>query len=569
MLVELAIRNFAIIDDLRICFSDGLTILSGETGAGKSIIINAVNLLLGSRANSGLIRTGADSAELEAMFAVGPHSRTARAMANQRIEPNDGLVIRRVISRNNQNRIYINDRLSTVQALCAVTEGLASISGQHAHQGLLDEDHHLLVLDRFGGLMPLRQKVADFYLRLIPLIRELFDLEKNQANRQDQLDLLHFQLGEINAANPVAGEDDALEVEKKRLRNRARLIRSVEQGLDALYNAPGAVVEQLTTVGRDLEEAARLDPDLAPRASELNQAAVVVEDCVNGLRTYMGGLDADDQRLEEVEARLDLLNRLKRKYGGSMETLLVRREEIFAELDRVENLAHCLTELKGRIEAMHQDLVQSTRKLSEKRKKVAGRLAAKVMAELQTLKMERTAFEVALAPVAADERQSPYLKTGEHGLTENGMDRARFLIAPNVGEVLKPLASIASGGELSRVVLALKAILAETDALETVVFDEVDAGIGGGTAEVVGRKIADLARHHQIICITHLSQIAKFGAHHFRISKHVSRGRTRTALEPLNGSDRIEEIARMLGGEKITPATLEHAREIMGGVQDN
>ncbi|MBI9087475.1 MAG: DNA repair protein RecN [Desulfobacterales bacterium] len=566
MLQELGIRNFAIIDDLRICFAGGLTVLSGETGAGKSIVINAVNLLLGSRAQSGLIRTGADAAELEALFAVDPGSRTARTMVAQGVDPGEGLMIRRVISRSNQNRIYINDRLSTVQALCAVTEGLASISGQHAHQGLLDEDHHLLVLDRFGGLLPLRRQVAGLYHEIRPLVRELAELEANQHRRHEQLELLQFQLREIDAAAPSVGEDEALALEKKRLQNRARLMQMLQESLEALYSAPGAVVERLTSVGRDMEEAARIDPELSLRATELTQAALVVEDCVDGLRTYLGLIDLDDQRMEEVETRLDVLNRLKRKHGGSMDALLLRREEIVVGLDRVESLAEAMEAIKAELAAKHGELARAAVALSRKRKKAAGELGAKVIVELETLRMENTAFEVIVAPVATDNHPSPYLSVGDLEVTEDGLDRSRFLMAPNIGEALKPLAGIASGGELSRVVLALKAILARTDALETIVFDEVDAGIGGGVAEVVGKKLNALAQHHQIICITHLSQIAKFGDHHYRISKHVSRGRTRTAIEPLGGNDRIEEIARMLSGEAITTATLDHAREIMGAV---
>lgn len=566
MLQELAIRNFAIIDDLRIRFADGLTVLSGETGAGKSIIINAVNLLLGSRAQSGLIRTGTDAAELEALFAVDPGSQTARTMVAQGIDAGDGLMIRRIISRSNQNRIYINDRLSTVQALCAVTEGLASISGQHAHQGLLDEDHHLLVLDRFGGLLPLRRQVAGLYHEIRPRVQELVELEQNQHRRHEQLELLQFQLKEIDTVAPLAGEDEALALEKKRLQNRARLMNMLKESIEVLYSAPGAVVERLTAVGRDMEEAAQMDPELALQATELNQASLVVEDCVDSLRTYLGRIDLDDQRMEEVEDRLDVLNRLKRKHGGSLSALLQRREEIGVELDRVEHLSDALEAIKAELAARHGELAQLATTLSRKRKAAARDLGAKVMVELETLRMENTAFEVIVAPGATGNHPSPYLSAGDLEVTEAGLDRARFLIAPNIGEAPKPLAAIASGGELSRVVLALKAILARTDALETIVFDEVDAGIGGGVAEVVGKKLTALARHHQIICITHLSQIAKFGDHHYRISKHVTQGRTRTAIEPLDGNDRIEEIARMLSGEAITTATLDHAREIMGAV---
>jgi DNA repair protein RecN (Recombination protein N) len=563
MLRELSIKNFAIIDDLRIRFSSGLTILSGETGAGKSIIINAVNLLLGSRAASDLIRTGAETAELEALFHIDPKSRAARVMDDQGLDTVDGLVVRRVISRKNRHKTYINGRLATVQALSGITEHLASISGQHAHQGLLDEDHHLLVLDRFGGLMPLRRKMAKRYNTVCPMIQRLAGLEERKRRQGEQAELLQFQIREIDDAAPEPGEDGALEQEKKRLRHRAQLVRTVQESIEHLYAAPGAVVEQLVAASRSMEGAARIDTALAPRVADLSQAGLAVEECVEALRSYLGHIDLDGHRLEEVETRLDTINRLKRKYGGSLDDVLAHRAEMAAEQERMENLSEEMAALENDLAAKAERLAGTARDLSEKRKTAAAVLAKKVEGELKTLKMNRTAFEVDLPPLPADPKTGPYLTWDHRGIGETGADRARFLIAPNVGEALKPLAGIASGGELSRIVLALKAILARTESVETVVFDEVDAGIGGGVAEVVGKKLTALATHHQIICITHLSQIAKFGAHHYRIAKHVSRGRTRTTIAPLDNKGRLEEIARMLGGETITTATREHAREIM------
>jgi DNA repair protein RecN (Recombination protein N) len=563
MLQELSIRNFAIIEDLTIRFAPGLTILSGETGAGKSIIINAVNLLLGSRASAALVRTGAESAELEALFDLPAASPVAQAMAAAGHDPAEGLMVRRVISANERHRIYINGRLATMQALAELTARLASISGQHAHQGLLREEEHLSILDHFGELLALRGRYAEAYADLLPLIRREQELLRQQSRQGEQMELLRFQRQEIAAAAPTDGEDAALEKERLLLKNGETLFQTVQQCLDGLYAADGAVYETLGAMTKELSRVARLDDRLADKAKELEELLFRVEDIAAHLRDYLKRLDLDPQRLEAVEARLDLLNKLKRKHGGSLAQVLAHARSIDDQLDTIDHLDAHLDEVRGKLRRGHETLGRMAAQLAEQRRKAAQALAAGVEKELAALKMAGTRFAVEVQFVPAPKESNPYLVWEGRALTEAGADRACFLIAPNVGEAIKPLAAIASGGELSRVVLALKAILAQGDDLETVVFDEVDAGIGGGTAELVGRKLAALARRHQILCITHLPQIAKFGDQHLRIVKHVDQGRTRTTIAPLDARQRVEEIARMLGGEKITETTLAHAKEML------
>jgi DNA repair protein RecN (Recombination protein N) len=563
MLKELSIRNFAIIDDLHIDFSDGLTILSGETGAGKSIILNAVNLLLGSRASAELVRTGAESAELEALFQISSTSSVAQIMSANGYDPGEGLLIRRLISRSDSNRVYVNGRLATIGLLTAITENLASISGQHVHQGLLKEDQHLLILDQFGSLTAQRRKVTDGYHQILPLIDKLNRLNSTRQRQDEHRKLLAFQRNEITAAGLAPGEDAELEQERLRLKNAEALYQTVHSSIEELYGASGSVIERLSEIKKNLETAGRIDSQLQTKAETLASASFQIEDLTDELRSHLNLIQMDDQRLEAVEERLDVLNKLKRKYGGSLEAVSSQLETIEAELSEVENIGKQIEKLEEQLIKLHDQLARRALKLSQKRNEAAKDLARKVVEELGSLKMSQTEFKAVLYPLAADEKTNPYLTAKNYCMTESGIDRASFMIAPNPGEELKPLASIASGGELSRVVLALKAILAESDAVETIVFDEVDAGIGGGTAEVVGRKLSDLARHHQIICITHLPQIAKFGEHHFSISKHVDDGRTKTAIQPLSREDRTKEIARMLGGEKITQTTLDHARELM------
>jgi len=563
MLKELSIRNFAIIDDLQINFSDGLTILSGETGAGKSIILNAVNLLLGSRASADLVRTGAESAELEALFHVSAESSVAAIMNRLGYDPAQGLLIRRIIARSDSNRVYINGRLATIQILNTITENLASISGQHAHQGLLKEDEHLLILDQFGGLMTQRQKIFDDYHQMLPLIDELVKLKNIQARQADHLELLQFQKKEISDAAIVIGEDTELEHERLRLKNAETLYGIVHGSIEELYAAPGSVIERLLEVKKSLERGGQIDSALSTGTGRLEESAYIIEDLIEELRSYLKLLEIDERRLEAVEERLDELNKLKRKFGGSLEAVQSHLETIEQELLNVENIGEKVKEVKKRIGGLHDRCRALALKLSKNRKKTAKELSQRIIEALSSLKMNETIFRVELNTISGNQNTDRYLKIDEHALTETGIDRVTFMIAPNLGEELKPLATIASGGELSRVVLALKAILAETDSVETVIFDEVDAGIGGGTAEVVGRRLAELARHHQVICITHLPQIAKFGRHHLSISKHVKNGRTQTAIQPLSEKDRHREIARMLGGEDITATTLEHARELL------
>jgi len=567
MLRELSIRNFAIIDDLQITFSEGLAILSGETGAGKSIIINAVNLLFGSRATAKLIRTGYETAELEALFQIKKQSPIAKIMNGKGYNPEEGLLIRRIISRKDRHRIYINGRLTTIGILNLITENLASISGQHAHQGLLKEDQQLAIIDQFGGLTAVRENVSGCFHEIVPLIRQLNDLKHKRDRQSEHIQLLEFQQKEIRQASVTFGEDTALEQERARLKNSEALFQAVQGGIEMLYDSQGAVIDGLLTVKKGLDEASTLDPLLAPKAERIAEAAFHLEDVADELRSYLKNIQMDESRLDTVEERLDTLVKLKRKYGGSLETVLLRLESIDHEFSEVENLSGNIADTEKKLFELHGKLTELTHKLSRDRKKTAKILAQKVEKELTSLKMPHTKFKISFRTMPADEDADPYLTIEEKTVFETGIDQATFRIAPNVGEPLKPLPSIVSGGELSRVVLALKAILAKTEAVETIVFDEVDAGIGGSVAEVVGKKLSSLSRHHQVVCITHLPQIAKFGDHHFRISKRVSDGRTSTIIKRLSETERVKEIARMLGGEKITRATLDHAHEMLGKIR--
>jgi len=565
MLTDLSIRHFAIIDDLSISFGEGLTVLSGETGAGKSIIINALNLILGGRASASLVRTGEATAEVEGLFSVPAGSDTAEKLSAMGHDPSEGLLVRRVISATDRHRVYINGRLATMQLLAELTENLASISGQHAHQALLKEELHLLFIDRFAGLMPLRDNVAKAFHALAPLLETLRKKEALKQRQREQEELLRFQKEELDAAALEAGEDTFLEAERVRLRNAETLLRTAGDGVATLYTAEGAVYERVTQLKKELEKGAAADGAMAPLLSEAEELCYRVEDLSRNLQQYRDGITVDERALDAAEERLDFINKLKRKYVGAsvdLSELLDRQRAIDAELASLESLEVEMEGLEAAISESRATLHALCLTLSEKRQKSAVTLSSLVEKELKNLEMPRARFHVAVTPLGAESGGTAEGPSGAR-MGETGMDRAVFMIAPNVGEAEKPLTKIASGGELSRVVLAVKTILAEGDAVGTVVFDEVDAGIGGGVAEVVGMKIKEIACHHQVLCITHLPQIAKFGTHHYRIEKQVVNGRTCTSITPLTDEGRVAEMARMLGGVEVTRATLDHAREML------
>lgn len=563
MLREISIKNFAIIDDISIHFSDGLTVLSGETGAGKSIIIQALTILLGSRADAGHIRSGEETAELEAFFDVDPDGPAGDILVEQGYERTPELLVRRILSKNNRHRIYINGRPATMQMLSAMTDNLAGISGQHEHQRLLKESEHLLILDQFADLMAVRGQVHDAFHELQPMIKRLADLNATRQNQIERLELLAFQQKEIEDAAVAADEDASLKQELSRLKNAQQLYQSAFQGVGILYDQEGAVAERLSDLRREMESAARLDPGLQPTAEAIADAVFRIEDIAASLRSYLDGIQFDDRRMEEIEERLDAVNRLKRKYGGSIEDVLAHLESIRTQRADIENIDERISQLETDLADRHKQLAALSDTLSKKRHSAAKKLAESIEKELHSLKMPDTRFSVAFKETDATEATPYYLCHNKKVLTDTGLEQAIFMISPNVGEDEKPLSKIASGGELSRVILALKAILVHTEPVGTVVFDEVDAGIGGETAEVVGKKLAALAEYNQVICITHLAQIAKFANHHLKITKSVQNKRTATRIMPLDDSGRVEETARMIGGTAITDTTRAHAEELL------
>lgn len=562
MLSALTIKNFAIIEDLRIEFEDGLSVLTGETGAGKSIIIEAVNLLLGSRASADLVRNGEEHAELEAFFDVDQNSTAARVLSDQGMDWEEGLIIRRVVSASGKSRVYINSRQSTLDLLRQVTMNLAGISSQHAHQGLLKTENHLDILDEFADTLPLRKEVGALYNRILPLKKRIRELAARRETAEKEKELLQFQVDEIAGAAIQPLEDEELARKKEQLQNASQIFEAVNHAVHEIYDRDGAMLERMSDLADRFRRYGKSDEDLEGLAGRVEAIAYDLQDLISELRQYSQTIDLDPASLDQVEERMDLIARLKRKYGGSLEALFAQYEKMRQELDAVSCMDQDMTRFEAELKDLEAEIRRKAQALSMRRQKEGLVLADLAKKELGALEMGRAEFLVTFSAVGGEDKDI-LAETGEK-ITATGLDRVEFMLSPNPGEPPKPLARIASGGELSRIVLALKAVLSKGHAFETLVFDEVDAGIGGATAEKVGLKLKELSGAYQVICITHLAQIARHGKKQYRIFKEVKNDRTATAIVPLKTAEaRVEEIARMIGGQEITEATRTHARELL------
>jgi len=563
MLVELHIKNFAIIDQLMISFGRGLTVLSGETGAGKSIIIGALNLLLGGRASVDLIRTAEEEALVEAIFDISHSPPLSQMLEELGMGIDNHLLIRRTISRSGKGKAFIGNHLATVNMLGSLGEELINISGQHEHQLLLRPDKHIEIVDEFGGLLPLRNTYTNLFHQLISLTREINTLIQAKEKREERIELLQFQIREIKDANLKPGEEEKLKEERRILNSSERLFNSIKKAYETIYADRGAALEQLKSTLRELKELCQIDVRLSPLFSNLESSVFQVEDLALSLRDYYQKIEFDPKRLEEIEVRLSEITALKKKYGDTIEKILAYRERAERELKEMIESTEKIEELKAAQERLNCETLSLARQLSQERIKVATILKEKMEKELSSLGMKKTLFEVKAGSVAGKREGRENIIIDNHTLDEKGMDDLEFLISPNPGEELRPLSRIASGGELSRIILAIKRIIAQEEEVSTLIFDEVDAGIGGATAEVVGKKLKEISRKHQVLCITHLPQIACFADYHYSITKEMKRGRTFTLLKKLNEEERVEELSRMLGGREITTKTRAHAQEML------
>ena len=555
MLTELRIRNFALIDHLSLGFSHGFHVLTGETGAGKSILVDAVALLVGGRASVEQIRAEAEEAELEAAFLLQPDSGVLERLREfGDLELSGGeLVIRRVLSRSGRNRTYVNGRLTPLHLVQKLAGTLVDIHGQHEQQSLLSEDVQRDALDSLGNLRALRDEYRGRYEEWRTQQRLLEESRREAEEGRQQEEFLRFQLDEIEGAALQSGEEENLAAERARLVHAHRLEELGLGAYDALYGNDGSILNGLGAIGDRLGELGSIDPATTEWGGLCSTAAIQLKELAHQLRDYLRQLESSPDRLSLVEERLDRIQRLKRKYGGNVDALRSQAQELAARLERVASSHSRVGALDEQVEQGHAAVQALAARLSEARARVARDLEARVLKELSALRMENTRFQVDLRKTS-----------GPDGLTATGRDRVDYLLSANKGEPLLPLAKVASGGEMSRIMLALKSVLAASDGVPVLIFDEVDAGIGGAAAEVMGRRLKTLGAFHQVFCITHLPQIASRADGHFVVEKRADRNRTVTQVKRLDQEGRREEIARMLGGVKITRAVRETAAEMIG-----
>ena len=554
MLVHLAIRDLAIIASTAMDFAPGLNVITGETGAGKSIAVGALNLVLGGRAKSTSIRLGCDQAEVQALFRVSRDSEFVDRLRDLELLEDVGgesvdVIIRRIISRNGRGRVWLNGVLINVSTLAGLAKGLVDISSQHEHATLLDATAHLDLLDRFGGLTVVRARYEASWEALCVARQTLKSLSARDSERLQREDFLRFQLTEIEELGPTAGEDEALRLERDRLAHAKRLMSGSRSVEDELVGRPRCVQETLVSACSVISELSALDESLTPLSERLEEARIELADIAYELRAYSDQVALDPNRLETIEERLHTLIRLSRKHGLDPAGLVEKADALRSEIAELESLDLAISEAQQAVESKEKAATAAAKKLRKAREKAAKHLADQVETQLLDLAMKGACIAFSM--------------TARDTLGPQGLDTGQILIETNTGEGLKPLVKVASGGELSRVLLALKSVLAEADDVYVGVFDEVDTGVGGAVADIVGSKLAQLAARRQVIAITHLPQIASQANHHLNVSKRTEEGRTRTSVTTLNSAERIDEIARMLGGIDITEKTRAHAAELL------
>ncbi|MNO21723.1 DNA repair protein RecN [compost metagenome] len=565
MLVHLSIRNLAVVEAVDVTFHAGFHVLTGETGAGKSIIIDALGLIAGGRGSADLIRYGCEKAEMEASFDLPRTHPVWNTLLNFGIDANtdESLIIRREVSMQGKSTARINGQLVNLSMLREVGEALINLHGQHEHQTLLRPERHLELLDAYGAntIGPAKAKYQDTYASFVKVNKEWNELRSTSQQALQMLDLFRFQLEEIAAAGLKSGEDEFLSEERAKLSHSEKMMDSVSQAYQYLYGDQG--LEAISKAVSKLSDVANYDSKgIAPLLEQLQSAYYQLEDAAFSLRAYRENIEFNPERLEEVEDRLNLISSLRRKYGDDIEGILHYYEKIKRESDMLENKDEMLEQLERRREQLLEVLMKEAFELNAVRKVKAVELAAAIEQELKDLQMGRTSLQVKLSlneDPNGIEWDGLRLRPGKHGI-----DNAEFLISPNPGEPLRPLSKIASGGELSRMMLALKSIFARHDEVPVLIFDEVDTGVSGRAAQSIAEKLYRLSRSCQVFSITHLPQVACMADQQYLIEKIVEDERTMTRVEPLDEGGRVKELARMLGGVEITEKTLHHAQEMLG-----
>lgn len=553
MLLELIVENYAVVEQSRIRFQEGLNVLTGETGSGKSIVVGSLGLLLGARASADMIRSGETRARVSGIFSIAVRPEVTAMLVEAGIdETNDGeLIVEREIMANGKSRAFVANRPVTTGFLRQLAPALGDIHGQNEQQSLFNAQAQRDLLDSYAKAEELSEEVRRLFSEWRELGERLDELNRGDQEKLRLLDLWSFQRKEIESVQPKPSEDNELEAERKILQNVTRLQESAAAAFALLYEGPESATTQLRQALKRMDELLRIDESVAETAASMKQASLLMDDAAYGLRDYVGRLEGDPARLEDVESRLAALDRLKRKYGHTLEEVLAFRDDVAKRIDEIENSADRRATLEKRRSEAGQEYEKRAEELSRLRASAAAKLSKQVESELKSLAMSGTRFQIALSTCE---------------WTAAGTDQIEFLVSPNRGEELKALQKIASGGELSRLALALKTAIGDADSNQgviTLVFDEVDAGVGGAAAAAVGKRLKTLSRKNQVICVTHLAQIAGFADHQYAVSKREKKGRITTQIEELGREERAREIGRMLSGEHITSEALKQAEQLI------
>ncbi|RKY83171.1 DNA repair protein RecN [candidate division KSB1 bacterium] len=562
MLRSLYIKNFALFEEIEINFTPGLNVITGETGAGKSLIIDALNSILGDRVDPEMLRSGASKAVIEGVFCSSKLKLDDFFASAQIEDQTDELVLRKELSLSGRSRSFINENLVANQILKELGEMLVDLHGQHEHQSLLKTEKHINYLDAFGDLQLQVAEVTQSYQRIKELAQKLNRLQEQARTLREKHDFLKFQLQEIEQVNPQPDEDLELEREEKLLANSEKLFEYCEHAYQLLYEGEQAIVDKLATVSSLLTELAEIDEQFREQIDVIEATSVNVEEVAKFLQQYRSAIEFNPMRLEEIRLRLSQLAHLRKKFGGPLDFILAEAQRIRDDLTKVENVDEEIEELKLQLDNEKEKFCKLCLKLSRMRQEIAPKLEKAIESVLNSLGMSKARFKVQIEQ--KEQSDGWVVSDGRtYEATAKGCDFVEFLISPNLGEPLKPLVKIASGGEISRIMLAIKSILAEKDQIPVLVFDEIDIGISGRVAQAVGYRLKELAKTHQIICITHLPQIASLGDVHFAVEKVTHDNRTTTVVKKLTQDERIVEIAKLIGGKKVTEVNLKSAEELL------
>lgn len=564
MLKSLLVKDYALIEHINVEFGKGLNIITGETGAGKSILIDAMGLLLGERASTEVIRKGASKSYVEGIFDITLNKKIDKLLEENDIDPLPELILRREISSKGNNRCFINDTPVSLAVIKVLGNLLVDLHGQHEHQSLLRNETHIDFLDEFAGSSSiLLDNYKKLYSELRALLKELKELKSKESSLREKKDFYSFQIKEIDAVSPIEGEEEQLIQELKILENSEKLASSAANIYGLIYENENSVYDSLVKIKNELNEISRIDNSLSDTFSESENALALINDIAEFVRSYSSKIDIDPDNADKKRDRLGSITMLKKKYGGSVKALLDHRKRIGEEFDLAENFSDRIKTLEEQINILRKECGTSADNISKKRKQAAALISKDVKDVLAELGIPDSAFEVKIIQPKAEGEDYILLKDTRYAYSSNGIDEVEFYISTNIGEDLKPLAKVASGGEVSRIMLALKTILAKNDKFPLLIFDEIDTGVSGRIAQKVGKALKSLSEYYQVISITHLPQIAGLADEHFIVEKKTIDQRVVSSIKQLNENERVREVAKLMSGENVTEASLKGARELM------